>query len=918
MHRTALVTVTALLAGAVGLVIPSCLSSRSPGTHPGLRVVDRETGIPVKEGWVSWDPSDPWRSAFGAYPVRVGAPGYPALCLYLAPGDLEAILGPDAGRGVARCGEGIPEIGLYRGQALTGSVADREGRPIEGVEVHARGFLKLLRESPHPRLDGSTIEWSDEDRTDTDGRFRIRCLTDSDDVWLDPPGEGGDDSPCVHVGFEKEGYLFFEDCLPMGRSARIVLERPQAEPEPSVPSLDFSGTGEKPAGKPLHTVEVDLVDAEGSPVPGVRPEMAEHGAATTDPRGRAVWTNIPAGEHEISVPDGWFLADTDATKTFWASERYGGSGEGIGEWSGEGIELDVPEESIARMTIVPGVRLTGLVVDRRGAPLPGARVVQMRRAIHGCVTDDRGRFELIVPGLSLMWLPFPEEDGDPFSVVIGYSESPERRIALRDLPGPGETLDLGRIRLDALRNAALIVKIPDFREGLEWVGIVLWAYETGERVEDTYFDPGAGSNECPMEGIPVLGALRAPRGGPRPVENRSRPSLRFPCIRTYDCPTDPPRSPLKGGRGKANVDLGEAAGTRESSSPVGCDRQHRERLSRSPAEKLPPGTYVVLFDRPGFLPWWSDPISLDPGECRTLVPAFDRGSTITGTVLDAETGRPVRATVDGYQGNRYVGQCACDSRGRFGLTGFALGPAALHAVDSLGTRTTWRSLDAPAALRGPILLPRMREEQREEGETAPAEPAVQGLLPQDETPGLDAPAPPSGSIRGIVRSERSASSVLLAVWALSVELQGEGASLSTQVDRNGKFSFPEIPAGRYELRYPIGALGLVRARVDVRAGEVASADLVYRGLRLRGTVRMADGTAAAGARIGIESARMSWAEQAFAASPEGGFEIFGVPAGKQTIWCDAPGIAPQPMVLDMTEDRTIEIVLPAPPPGARR
>ncbi|MBN1420913.1 MAG: VCBS repeat-containing protein [Planctomycetes bacterium] len=119
--------------------------------------------------------------------------------------------------------------------------------------------------------------------------------------------------------------------------------------------------------------------------------------------------------------------------------------------------------------------------------------------------------------------------------------------------------------------------------------------DEGELFEDD--GPAAGYSDRPNEEVLsretwirkalLLGTLRVPGNGLWPIEYVATPYFRLAFMRPYDDPFDPPRSPLKGGRGKAKSvpwKCGRGGGSHRPG--VDCDPCHREGLSRSPRGKL--------------------------------------------------------------------------------------------------------------------------------------------------------------------------------------------------------------------------------------------------------------------------------------------------------------------------------------------
>lgn len=272
------------------------------------------------------------------------------------------------------------------GPALEGVVRDAEGAPIPGAEIVVARI-------------SSRYEGQAEAVTDSNGEFRLRSF----------PINGGH-----ALQARARGYVASRAVLSMGRSGsteklEIVLRRPAAE-------LSFT-----------------VVDSEGTPLPQAivvvgeqddvlvrrddgRTSVGAFGVALrTDERGEVTVGCLPAGPIEVRI--------RDRAHVPWKRE----------------FVLAEGDRRHHRVTLSKGYRLTGLVRDQAGDPVPAAAVVigPVRAATgHLARTDVDGRFVMDhVPAgehvVRAKKIGMGEEKRD---IVIGPDQDNDVRFTLGRLP----------------------------------------------------------------------------------------------------------------------------------------------------------------------------------------------------------------------------------------------------------------------------------------------------------------------------------------------------------------------------------------------------------------------------------------------------------------------------------------------------
>ncbi len=253
-------------------------------------------------------------------------------------------------------------------------------------------------------------------------------------------------------------------------------------------------------------------------------------------------------------------------------------------------------------------------------------------------------------------------------------------------------------------------------------------------------------------------------------------------------------------------------------------------------------------------------------------------SAAVGTVRDRMGGTPVAgATVrlewTDYrtQGGREIRadvqtvEVMSDTRGRFRVCGIPPG-VVLAARATQGV--TKGGIVRREVGRGDLAVLELTLESDLQPEPEPMEEACPGLDPDATV----------GGIQGQVRD--AGTSVPIGKTTVWLVPEGGGPSGSTVSDAGGRFAFCGLAPGPYLLRTALRGVGEGTARLSLRPGQMAAADLdilfrseTERTGAVRGRVVVEDGSPLPGAevRIGGELVRVT--------GPDGGFSFPDVPAG---------------------------------------
>lgn len=305
----------------------------------------------------------------GAVDLRAAKPG-------LVPVTVRALAIPGGPGGPA--GDAPFDLGtviLEPGAEVRGIVIDRDGRPVEGAEVHAAQDLRRLRFALES---GGPVERRPETVTGADGRFAIADLRRGDRVDLVVRGRGL--LPASVSGVR----------APNAQPVRVVLER----------GAQVTGRVVDAEKRPVAGAELSLqMDRPGEEKGLLRLSGGARAAATSDADGRFSFAPVPAGRGALGV-------NADGFQPI------------------ESRELAVPAAGIADLELVldSGAVLEGRVFTADGEPVEDARVVSGAAA---SISDADGvyRLEGVPPGrrkVQLRHREFPPLDKD-FAVESGVN-----------------------------------------------------------------------------------------------------------------------------------------------------------------------------------------------------------------------------------------------------------------------------------------------------------------------------------------------------------------------------------------------------------------------------------------------------------------------------------------------------------------
>lgn len=246
---------------------------------------------------------------------------------------------------------------LPAGGTLSGQLADAKGKPVAGATVRIETWAS-------PRV---TQVVSFQTRSEEDGRWMVAGI---------PSGPAA-------LQIQAPGFA--------------PLQEP-VEVEPGKVDLGLRQL------QPGVRLSVLVLDDEGSPIPGAEVRTAGV-TATSDPRGMAVFSGLPAAPAEIQ-------------------------GTARGHREGK-VRINPPFVAPVRLELRRAVTLTGRMVNERGEPIPDGFIeVTQRSCFSEHKVDGDGRFELDLPS------------GEALELVLRSPAALE--IRRREEPGtPGEVRDLG-------------------------------------------------------------------------------------------------------------------------------------------------------------------------------------------------------------------------------------------------------------------------------------------------------------------------------------------------------------------------------------------------------------------------------------------------------------------------------------------
>jgi len=239
-------------------------------------------------------------------------------------------------------------------------------------------------------------------------------------------------------------------------------------------------------------------------------------------------------------------------------------------------------------------------------------------------------------------------------------------------------------------------------------------------------------------------------------------------------------------------------------------------------EGIPAGTYWLRIDAAGYRPWASDAIALAAGETRTIVANLERGVTLEGTVIDAETSARIPGANVSVRTLTRDHHSTTDERGRFALTGLVPGPAIL----SVGCGSFTASVDIGGEKVDPIRLP-----APEPRPPSPAEVALRMIV-----------EPPDG--RQIAKDAPCFIDFDDGLYRFPLKLDTENGWYHHSFQWRGPFRFRVwagdfLPSEWIEVKEFQGA-GLGPLRIRMREGP-----------RMRVIASFGDGTPAAGVRVRV-------------------------------------------------------------------
>jgi uncharacterized GH25 family protein len=348
-------------------------------------------------------------------------------------------------------------IELSRGQGLRGTVVDGEGLPLRDATVKLQPAssghgMRMLRIA-----EGGDAASAVETASGSDGRFELSGLPAGKfDLGVTRSGFAKRSVPAVEI---EEG----SEPVDLGE---IALQR-----------------GER--------VQGFVLDHEGQPVEGAEIYVGESGPMMVVMSG----AGAPTEEADASTdPSGWFVVEDLAR-----GSRYSLSVRRTGFVEASVSSVDVPRSEPVEVTLRPASRVSGMVLDPEGEPIPGAQVNLSRTRtmeMGGNVmrmmmrvdesTDSEGRFLF--------------EDQEPGEISLGATASGYQEAKLDNLEIPkGEDLEGVELPLVAGAIVQGRVSAPDGRPAIG--ASVRVVPESGGMMMMPGGAPSDGSGNYRLEGL---------------------------------------------------------------------------------------------------------------------------------------------------------------------------------------------------------------------------------------------------------------------------------------------------------------------------------------------------------------------------------------------------------------------------------
>jgi len=658
-------------------------------------------------------------------------------------------------------------IDLARGGTIEGTVRDGDtGQPLGGVRVEAR--------------DGSAVELRDEPEagrvasaTDAEGRFRLEGLAAG-----------------VHMVTARGKAAGFASQYGVRLGARVDLLM--------IPAATVAGTVTGPDGRPVAGARVHAVATTARRITSR--------ADATDARGQFEISGLEGGEYDVvALAPG--LAPAVAT----------------------GVALDRRGEARVDLALLPGVRVTGRLVDERERPVPGRVLLgEIDGRKTPPVLGDRvlaeagadGRFELsgVPPGENAL-------------AIIARGQAAERvDFTAR---ATGGVVDLGDVRLEA----GLVIRgRVRMASGAPVAGAIVLALGTsGGPMADRPL-PVA---ETEADGAFVLAGLE---------QRTYEVTVLAPGFGKADKTVEPGGSPLDLVLQPAGIVAGLVVD--ERSRPVETFRVSTsagdERTVRNPPRyeemtsedgrfalsDVSAGLYSVTVSSADYAPTTVSGVKVEPG-----------GSADVGTIM-LRAGTIVRGSVVDDDGAGVPGARVSASGAGRDWTGGG-GPQGTAGTSDMSGAFELRGVPA-----GRTVLSASHPEH------AAAEPVTVDVEPTKQTADVRLVLSQGGRLAGSVR-RRDGSPIAGAMVKVYPARRGPRSimvwdgELLTGAD--GSFAVEHVPEGRAQVTVmspsrPGRFEGAQSRYVEVRNGETATVDIVNREILLSGRVTRS-GAPAAGLSI---------------------------------------------------------------------